>query len=164
MTLHKNKRIYYIAVSAFSALALFLHMAALKLIYNSIGLLLEANEASHKVRDEIAIQVDNLKRYSNNCTNLFYLVSYLFLIFIGIMLITRKIKLKTYLLGFLLFEIIQVAGLSLFIQIFNKYGLTEGFGRLRVILRHELFWAMLIIPIIICLGHGLIKKQIHKSR
>lgn len=162
MTSHKNK-LYYISVSAFSALALFLHMAALKLVYNSIGLLLKANGESHKVREEISVQVDNLKRYSNYCTNLFYLISYLFLIFIGFMLIARKIKLKMYLHGFLLFEIIQVAGLSLFIQIFNKYELTEGFGRLRVILRHELFWAMLIIPIIIYLGYGLKKKQNHIS-
>lgn len=65
MTSHKNERIYFIGVFVFSALALFLHMVALKLVYNSIGLLLEANVASHKVQNEITIQVDNLKMYSN---------------------------------------------------------------------------------------------------
>lgn len=95
--------------------------------------------------------------------NFFYLISYLFLIFIGIILIAGKIKLKIYLLGFLIFEIIQIVGHSLFVQIFNKYELTEGFARLRIILRHELFWAMLIIPIIIYFGYEFIKKQIHTS-
>lgn len=159
----KNNRKYFLCISAFSVLALFLHMSALKLIYKSIDLLLQANGASHQIQQNLAQQVDSLKRYSNYCTNSFFIISYLFLVFIGIMLITRKIKLKIYVSGYLIFEIVQAAGLPLFISIFNRYELTEGFGRLRLIHRHELFWAMLIIPVIIYAGYGLLRKVTHSS-
>lgn len=151
MVLINKEHKYFSGVAVFSILALSLNMVALKLVYYSIGLLLEANGAAVERKKEITIQVDNLKRYSNYCTNLFYLVSCLFLIFIGIILITKKIKLKMYLCTYLLFELIQIIGLWLFIHIFNKYGLTEGFARWRILHRNGLFWIMLIIPIIICL-------------
>lgn len=159
MNHNRDKRINAISVSAFSGLALFFHMAALKLIYHSISLLLKANEASPELRREIAVTVESLKNNSNACTNLFYLVSYLFAIFLGAMLIADKINIKKYLIDLLIFGSIQFLGIALFIQLFNQYELTEGYARLRIILRHKLFWFVLIIPIMIHLAQKSGKKR-----
>lgn len=147
----QKKQKYFPVVVVFSILALSFHMAALKLVYNSIGLLLGANGAVSEIQNAVKAQVANLKRYSEYCTFSFFLVTYFFVFFIGFKLISRKIKLKMYIASYLLFEAIQITGLTLFIQIFNKYELTEGFGRWRILHRHPLLWIMLIIPIIICL-------------
>lgn len=160
MILHRNNRIYFNFVWIFSVLTLSLHMAALKLVYNSIDILLKANQTtSQEVKREMALQVDNLKRYSDYCTNSFFLFCYLFIIFAGITLVLRKIKLKIFLRGCLIFGEVQVIGLALFIQIYNKYGLTEGFGRLRMVLRHKLFWTIAIVSIIVYLLYGYLKNH-----
>lgn len=162
MISYRINHIYLVCVSIFSAITLFLHMVTLKLVYKSIEILLEANEiTSLEMKKEMALQVDNLKRYSNYCTNCFFILCYLFLIFTGIILMLRKIKIKIYLLGDLIFGAVQVIGLYLFIQIFNKYELTEGFSRLRIIVHHKLFWIMVIIPIIFYLLYGYLKKHEH---
>ena len=162
MNIHKKERNYYIVAFSISALALIFHMAALKLIYKSIELLLFANGETRNVKNEIIKQVDILKDHANNCTNLFFLTSYLFVLFIGFMLLLRKINLKMYLVSCLIYEIIHVTGLSLFIHIFNKYQLTEGFGRYRLLHRHKLLWLMIAIPIVVYLLYGLIKKVTNK--
>jgi hypothetical protein len=160
MILHKSNRIYLSCISAFSVIALILHMFALKFVYNTIEVLLKANEVtSLEIKETMAIQVDNLKRYSNYCTNGFYLICYMFLIIAGITLILRKIKLKIFLLGDLIFGVVQVIGITLFIHLFNVYELTEGFGRLRIIFRHKFFWLIAILPIIVYLLYGLLKSQ-----
>ncbi|WP_159442037.1 hypothetical protein [Clostridium sp. Marseille-P2415] len=160
MILNRNNRIYFTFVWIFSVLTLFLHMAALKLVYNSIDILLRANQTtSQEVKKEMALQVDNLKRYSDYYTNVFFLFCYLFIICAGIVLVLRKVNLKVFLRGYLIFGEVQVIGLALFIQIFNKYGLTEGFGRLRTVLRHKLFWTIAILLIIVYLLYGYLKKH-----
>ncbi len=140
MMINKKTKMYFCGVTALSILVLSFHMFALKFIYNYIGLMLEANGVTAEKRKEMIVQAENLKKYSQYCTNAFLLANYFFLIIIGIILLTRKINLK-----------IQVTGLRLFIQIFNKYELTEGFGRWRILHYNALFWIMLIIPIIIYL-------------
>lgn len=134
-------------------------MAALKLIYKSIELLLFANGETRNVKNEIIKQVDILKDQANNCTNLFFLTSYLFVLFIGFMLLLRKINLKMYLVSCLIYEIIHVTGLSLFIHFFNKYQLTEGFGRYRLLHSHILLWLMISLPIVVYLLYGLKKSS-----
>lgn len=151
MMINKKTKMYFGSITALSILVLAFHMFALKFVYNSIVLKLEANGATVEKQKEIFMQVENLKKYSDYCTNTFLLASYFFLIFIGILLITRKINLKMYLSAYILFEVIQIIGLWLFIQIFNKYELTEGFGRWRILHRNALFWIILVIPIIIYL-------------
>ncbi len=158
MTSKKSNYAYLVSISVFSILALFLYMTTLKLVYSAVEILLKANEvAPGEVKELMALQVDNLKRYSNYCTNAFYLICYLYLIFTGITLMLRKIKI--FLLGDFIFGAIQIIGISLFIQVFNKYELTGGFDRLRTILHHKLFWTMAIIPIIIYLMYGLLNKR-----
>ena len=151
MMINKKTKIYFGGVTALSIIVLSFHMLALKFIYNYIGLMLEANGVTAEKRKDMAIQGENLKKYSQYFTNAFLLASFFFLILIGIILITRIINLKMYLSSYLLFEVIQIIGLSIFIQIFNKYELTEGFGRWRILHRNALFWILLVIPIIIYL-------------
>ncbi len=162
MNIHKKERNYYIVAFSIIAMALLFHMAALKLIYKSIGLLLSANGATSNVQKEIMKQYDILKEYANYCTILFFLTTYLFVLFIGFMLLLRKTNLKMYLLACFMYEFIHITGLSLFIFIFNKYQLTEGFGRYRILHRHKLLWLMIIIPIVVHLVYGLIKRVINK--
>jgi hypothetical protein len=162
LNIHKKERNYYIVAFSITAMALFFHMAALKLIYKSIELLLLANGATSNVQKEISKQVDILKEYANYCTILFFLTTYLFVLFIGFMLLLRKINLKMYLFACFMYEFIHITGLSLFIFIFNKYQLTEGFGRYRILHRHKLLWLMIIIPIFVYLVYGLIKRLIIK--
>lgn len=149
MMIDKKTKMYFGVVTALSILVLSFHMFALKFIYNYIGLMLEANGVTAEKRKEIAIQAKNLKKYSQYFTNAFLLANFIFLIIIGIILLTRKINLKMYLSSYFLFEVIQITGIWLFIQIFNKYELTEGFGRWRILHYNALFWIMIIIPIII---------------
>lgn len=149
MMINKKTKMYFGGVTALSILVLSFHMLALKFIYNYIGLMLEANEVTVEKQKEMAVQAENLKKYSQHCTNAFLLANFFFLILIGIILLTRIINLKIYLSSYLLFEVIQIIGISIFIQIFNKYELTEGFGRWRILHHNVLFWIILIIPIII---------------
>ncbi|MDK2966197.1 hypothetical protein [Lacrimispora sp.] len=151
MMIDKKTKMYFGGVTALSILVLSFHMLALKFIYNYIGLMLEANGVTAEKQKEMIVQAENIKKYSQYCTNAFLLASYFFLIIIGIILLTRKINIKTYLRSYFLFEVIQIAGLRLFIHIFNKYELTEGFGRWRILHYNALFWIILIIPIIIYL-------------
>lgn len=162
LNIHKKERNYYIVAFSITAMALFFHMAALKLDYKFIGLLLSGNGATSNVKKEILKQYDILKEYANYCTILFFLTTYLFVLFIGIMLLLRKINLKMYLFACFMYEFIHITGLSLFIFIFNKYQLTEGFGKYRMLHRHKLLWLMIIIPIVIYLVYGLIKRVINK--
>lgn len=162
MNIYKKERNYYIVAFSITAMALFFHMAALKLIYKSIELLLLANGATSNAQKEISKQVDILKEYANYCTILFFLTTYLFVLFIGFMLLLRKINLKIYLFTCFMYEFIHITGLSLFIYIFNKYQLTEGFGRYRILHRHKLLWLMIMIPIVVYLVYGLIKRVINK--
>jgi hypothetical protein len=149
--INKKTKMYFSGVTVLSIIVLSFHMLSLKFIYNYIGLMLEANGVTVDKRKEMAVQAENLKKYSQYFTNAFLLASFFFLIFIGIILLTRIINLKMYLCSYLLFEVIQIIGISIFIQIFNKYELTEGFGRWRILHRNALFWIILIIPIIIYL-------------
>ncbi|GLB31499.1 hypothetical protein LAD12857_34220 [Lacrimispora amygdalina] len=151
MMINKKTKMYFGGVTALSILVLSFHMLTLKFIYNYIGLMLDANGLIGEKQKVIVVQAENLKKYSQYCTNAFLLANYFFLIIIGIILLTKKINLKMYLRSYFLFELIQVTGLRLFIQIFNKYELTEGFGRWRILHYNALFWIMLIIPIIIYL-------------
>lgn len=147
MMINRKTKMYFSGVTALSLFVLSFHMLALKFIYNYIGLMLEANGVTFEKRKEMVVQAENLKKYSQYCTNVFLLANFFFLIFLGIILLTRKINLKMYLSSYFLFEVIQIIGLSLFIQIFNKYELTEGFGRWRILHHNVLFWLVLIIPI-----------------
>ncbi len=162
LNLLKKERNFYIVACSFSALSLFFHMAALKLIYRSIDILLLANDLTREIKKNSLKQFDILKENANNCTLLFFLTSYLFVLFIGFMLLLRKINLKMYLFAGLIYEFIHVTGLSLFIHIFNKYELTEGFGRYRLLHRHKLLWLMIVIPIVVYLVYGLIKRLTNK--
>ncbi|MEY8356851.1 hypothetical protein AALB39_26395 [Lachnospiraceae bacterium 54-53] len=160
----KNIRIYLACVSVFSVLALSLHMAAIKLIYRSIGILLKANEVtSMEIKKEMALQVEDLKRYSEYFTNSFYLFCCLFLIFAGISLIWRRVGFMLYLSGDFIFAAVQFIGISLFIRIFNTYELTEVYARLRILFRQKLLWILFIIPMAVYLLYGLLKKQGHSS-
>lgn len=159
MALLKKSQRYFFGIAVSSALVLFFHAMAIKLTYDSIGLLLEANEQTLEGKKQIALQAADLKQYSNYFTNSFFLASYLFLIFIGFILLAKKIDLKMYLYGYLLFEAIEFVGISLFIEAFNRYGLTESIGRWRLLHLHKLFWALLIIPIAVYLLHWLRKKS-----
>lgn len=162
MNIHKKERNYYIIAFSIIAMALFFHMAALKIVYKYIDLLLSANDATSNIKKEVIKQYDILKEYANYCTLLFFLTTYLFVLFIGIMLLLRKINLKMYLFTCFMYEFIHITGLSLFIFIFNKYQLTEGFGRYNILHRHKLLWLMIIIPIVVYLVYGLIKRVINK--
>ncbi|MDW2800901.1 hypothetical protein RZO55_25360 [Clostridium boliviensis] len=153
MMINKKTKMYFGGVTALSILVLSFHMLALKFIYNYIGLMLSANGLTGEKQKEIVVQAENLKNYSQYCTNAFLLANFFFLIIIGIILLTRKINLKMYLCSYLLFEVIQIIGISIFIQIFNRYELTEGFGRWRILHRNVLFWIIFIIPIIIYLSN-----------
>lgn len=151
MMINKKTKLYFSGVTAISILVLSFHMLALKFIYNYIGLMLDANGLTGEKKKEIVVQAENFKKYSQYYTNAFLLANYFLLIIFGIILVTRKINIKMYLSTYFIFEVIQIVGISIFIQIFNKYGLTEGFGRWRIIHYNSLFWFMLIIPIIIYL-------------
>ena len=151
MMINKKTKMYFGGVTALSMLVLSFHMLALKFIYNYIGLMLDANGLPGEKQKEIVVKAENLKKYSQYFTNAFLLANFFFLILIGIILLTRIINLKMYLSSYLLFEVIQIIGISIFIQMFNKYELTEGFGRWRILHRNVLFWIILIIPIIIYL-------------
>lgn len=149
MMTNKKTKMYFGGVTVLSIFVLFFHMLALKFIYNYIGLMLDANGLPGEKQKEIVVKAENLKKYSQYCTNAFLLANFFFLTLIGIILLTRIINLKMYLSSYLLFEVIQIIGISIFIQIFNKYELTEGFGRWRILHRNALFWILLVIPIII---------------
>ncbi len=151
MMINKKTKMYFSVITALSILVLSFHMLALKFIYNYIGLMLDANGLPGEKQKEIVVKAENLKKYSQYFTNAFLLANFFFLILIGIILLTRIINLKMYLSSYLLFEVIQIIGISIFIQIFNKYELTEGFGRWRILHRNALFWILLVIPIIIYL-------------
>lgn len=151
MIINKKTKMYFGIVLALSILVLSFHMFALKFIYNYIGLMLDANGLTGQKQKQIVVQAENLKKYSQYFTNAFLLANFFFLIIIGIILLTRKINLKMYLSSYFLFEVFQVIGIWIFIQIFNKYQLTECFGRWRILHRNVLFWIILIIPIIIYL-------------
>ena len=151
MMIDKKTKKYFGGITALSILVLSFHMLALKFIYNYIGLMLESNGVTVEKRKEMAIHAENLKKYSQYFTNAFLLANFFFLLLIGIILLSRKINLKMYLSSYFLFEVIQITGLWLFIQIFNKYELTEGFGRWSILHHNVLFWIILLTPIIICL-------------
>ncbi|MFR3728098.1 hypothetical protein [Lacrimispora sp.] len=158
MMINKKTKMYFGSVTAISILVLSFHMLALKFIYNYIGLMLDGNGLAGEKKKEIVVKAENFKNYSQYFTNAFLLANFFFLILIGIILLTRIINLKMYLSSYLLFEVIQIIGISIFIQIFNKYELTEGFGRWRILHRNALFWIILIIPIIIYLLNRKQKK------
>lgn len=94
----------------------------------------------------------------------FFISCYIFFIFTGVVLLLRKIKLKDLLIGDLIFYNIQVVGIGVFIQLFNVYGLTEGYGRLRTIFRHELLWLIIIVPIMIRLLYDIVKNHNNSLR
>lgn len=160
MTKYKHSYVYQSCTIAFSLIILMLHMAALGLVYRSLDILLKANDITPgEVKKMMALQADNLKKYSGYFTNGFFISCYLFFIFTGVVLLLRKIKLKDLLIGDIIFCIIQVIGIGLFIQSFNVYGLTEGYGRLRTIFRHELLWFIIIVPIVIRLLYDIVRNQ-----
>ena len=160
MTKYKYSHVYQFCSIGFSLIILMLHMAALGLVYRYLDIMLKVNDITPKeVRKLMVLQADNLKRYSGYFTNAFFISCYLFFIFTGVVLLLRKIKLKDLLIGDIIFCIIQVIGIGLFIQLFNVYGLTEGYGRLRTIFRHELLWFIIIVPIVIRLLYDMVINQ-----
>lgn len=160
VTKYKYNRFYQFCTIAFSLIILMLHMAALGFVYRSLDVLLNSNDITSKEAKKLMLlQADNLKRYSGYFTNGFFISCYLFFIFTGVVLLLRKIKLKDLLIGDIIFCIIQVIGIGLFIQLFNVYGLTEGYGRLRTIFRHELLWFVIIVPIVIRLLYDIVRNH-----
>lgn len=160
MTKYKHSHVYRLCTIAFSSIVLMLHMAALGFVYRSLDILLKAKDiTSDEVKKLMLSQADNMKRYSGYFTNSFFISCYIFFVFTGVVLLLRKIKLKDLLIGDIIFYIIQVIGIGVFIQLFNVYGLTEGYGRLRTIFRHELLWLIIIVPIIIRLLYDIVRNQ-----
>lgn len=165
MTKFKYTNVYRLCTIAFSSIILMLHMAALGFVYRSLDILLKANDiTSNEVKKLMLSQADNMKRYSGYFTNSFFISCYLFFIFTGVVLLLRKIKLKDLLIFYLIFYNIQVVGIGVFIQLFNVYGLTEGYGRLRTIFRHGLLWLIIIVPIMIRLLYDIVKNHNNSLR
>lgn len=132
-----------------SAIVLIIHFLAIKLTCDAVGLALKANSiTSSAEKNIISRQISGLHQYSEILSSIFIVLSLVFILILGVMLIIGKIRLFPYVMGVVIFGLIQ-SGIYVLVKFINIYGMTEIFGRLYVLLHLKLTVALFVLPIFV---------------